>query len=378
MVGPFTSDWEWNSGQESELVGSMKNILNPLRGIGMPAHNGLADGEISADASLVISLLQHCPAHEPTPLVDCPKLAAQIGITSLHMKDERQRMGLGSFKALGAAFSIAKAAHKKIGDGIVDPTVAKTALKGTVFVTSSAGNHGLSVAAGANIFGAKAVIFLSVHVPTNFADRLRAMGAQVEISGDDYEASMAAAMEAAKANGWTLLSDSTWVEDTTGRDIMEGYLALCEEMISQYGDAPSHMFLQAGVGGLASAATVAARKMWGNKPHITVVEPTAAPALQASIEQKAPALTSGPPSNMGRLDCKEPSHLALKALARDADAFLTLDDEFVAAEICQLKAYGLETSPSGGAGFAATVAMAKELGPDARVLVILSEGAADD
>jgi diaminopropionate ammonia-lyase len=355
----------------------MKIIQNPMRGIGMPAQIGLAEGEITADAGLVTSLLQHCPVHAPTPLVNCFELAAELGIASLHVKDERQRMRLGSFKALGAAFSIAKAAHKKIGDEIADPAVAKTALHGTVFVTSSAGNHGLSVAAGANIFGAQAIIYLSVHVPNNFADRLRAMGAQVEIVGNDYEASMTAAIDAANANGWTLLSDSTWVEDTTGRDIMEGYLALCEEMITQYGDAPTHMFLQAGVGGLASAAAVAARKAWGDMPNITVVEPMAAPALQASIEQKAPALTVGPPSNMGRLDCKEPSHLALKALARDADAFLTLSDEYVATEIARLEAYSLETSPSGGAGFAATVAMANELGTDARVLLVLSEGPAD-
>ena len=356
----------------------MKTVENHLRGIGMPAQTGLAEGEITADASLVTALLAHCPAHAKTPLVDCPELAAELGIKSLHIKDERNRMKVGSFKALGAAFSIAKAAHKKIGDAIAEPAVAKTALNGTVFVTSSAGNHGVSVAAGANVFGAKAVIYLSVHVPSGFADRLRAMGAQVEIAGDDYEASMAAAMQAAVDNDWTLLSDSTWVEDTTGRDIMEGYLALCEEMIDQYGDAPSHMFLQAGVGGLASAAGVAVRKAWGDVPHITVVEPTAAPALQASIEQEKPALTVGPPSNMGRLDCKEPSHLALKALARDADAFLTLDDDYVATEIARLEPFDLATSPSGGAGFAATVAMASELGPDARVLLVLSEGPSDD
>ena len=121
----------------------MKIIQNPMRGIGMPAQIGLAEGEITADAGLVTSLLQHCPVHAPTPLVDCFGLAAELGIASLHVKDERQRMRLGSFKALGAAFSIAKAAHKKIGDEIADPAVAKTALDGTVFVTSSAGNHGL-------------------------------------------------------------------------------------------------------------------------------------------------------------------------------------------------------------------------------------------
>ncbi len=357
---------------------AMKCIQNPLRGIGMPAQVGLAGGEITADASLVVSLLTHCPAHAETPLVSVPDLAADLGVQSVHIKDERGRMGLGSFKALGAAFSIAKAAYQKIGEAVSDPAIAATALNGTTFVTSSAGNHGLSVAAGANIFGAKAMIYLSVHVPAGFADRLRAMGADVVIAGDDYEASMAAAMDAAKDNGWQLLSDSTWVEDTSGRDIMEGYLALCEEMIDQYGDAPSHIYLQAGVGGLASAVGVAARKAWGDAPIITVVEPTAAPALQASSEQGKPALTVGPTSNMGRLDCKEPSHLALKALARDADTFLTLDDDYVAAEIARLEAYDLATSPSGGAGFAALVAQADDLGPDARVLLVLSEGPSDD
>ena len=109
-----------------------------------------------------------------------------------------------------------------------------------------------------------------------------------------------------------------------------------------------------------------------------VVEPDRAPALQASIAAGAPVWTDGPTSNMGRLDCKEPSHLALTALARDADGFLTLSDEYVSEAIAKLVPHGLETSPSGGAGFAGAVHMAAEMGPDARVLVILSEGPADD
>lgn len=356
----------------------MTYISNPWRGTGVPAQSSLAAGEVTVDDALVLKLLGQCPAHAQTPLTDLPALAARLGIGSLHVKDERARMGLGSFKALGAAFSIAKTAFERVGEDISDPQKAKTALEGHVFVTASAGNHGLSVAAGAHVFGATAVIYLAETVPSGFAQRLRDKGAEVVVEGADYEASMAAAAKAATQNGWRLLSDSTWVEDTSGRDVMEGYLALSAEIFKQYGPAPTHIYLQAGVGGLAAALAASARKHWGQDVQIIVVEPDAAPALLASIQAGKPVATQGPASNMGRLDCKEPSHLALKALARDADGFLTLSDSDVARDIAQLAGFGLQTSPSGGAGFAGVVAQAASLGPQARVLVILSEGPADD
>ena len=99
----------------------------------------------------------------------------------------RGRMGLGSFKALGAAYVIAHEAQ--LGS-----------LEGRTYVTASAGNHGMSVAAGAKVFGAKSVIYLSETVPAVFADRLREKGAEVVIEGSDYEASMAGAQAAAEAN----------------------------------------------------------------------------------------------------------------------------------------------------------------------------------
>ncbi|KAG1648540.1 Diaminopropionate ammonia-lyase [Nymphon striatum] len=59
------------------------------------------------DASNVAALLAKCPAHKATPLLNVPELAKQIGVAQLDLKDERERMGLGSFKALGAAYAIA-------------------------------------------------------------------------------------------------------------------------------------------------------------------------------------------------------------------------------------------------------------------------------
>src|SRR5690606_33602556 len=100
------------------------------------------------DAAPVLALLQRCPVAGQTPLVDAAVLAERAGVAAVSVKDERGRMGLGSFKALGAAYVIAHLAQQ--GD-VAD----------RVFVTASAGNHGLSVAAGAAAFGARAVVYIA-------------------------------------------------------------------------------------------------------------------------------------------------------------------------------------------------------------------------
>lgn len=345
----------------------LQRLTNPWRGRGLPAA-GLAP---LADASPVAELLSRCPAHAPTPLHEMPALAAAFGVARLNLKDERQRMGLGSFKALGAAHAIAREAATCASDEL------RHALKGRVYVTASAGNHGLSVAAGARLFGARAVIYLSATVPEPFADRLRAKGAEVIRAGADYEASMHAAVDAAQSQGWTLLSDSSWPGYTElPLRVMEGYLQLATEAAMQIDMAPSHILLQAGVGGLAAAVAAHARLVWGDGPQIIIVEPEAAPALIEGIRAGRVTETSGPASSMGRLDCKTASMIALNGLARDADVFVTISEGDAMRAVELLAAQGLPTTPSGAAGVAALVA-GLELPADAHVLAILSEGPED-
>ncbi len=292
-------------------------LTNPWRGRGLPAA-GLAP---LAQASAVAELLARCPAHAPPPLREMPALAAASRVARISLKDERQRMGLGSFKALGAAHAIAREAAACASDALLH------ALQGRVYVTASAGNHGLSVAAGARLFGARAVIYLSATVPEAFADRLRVKGAQVVRAGADYEASMQAAADAAQAQGWTLLSDSSWPGYTDlPLRVMEGYLQLAAEVAQQIDTAPSHILLQAGVGGLAAAVAAHTRLVWGDGPQIIIVEPEAAPALIEGIRAGQVVETSGPASCMGRLDCKTASMIALNGLARDADVFVTISE----------------------------------------------------
>jgi len=327
----------------------MDILKNPHRGVGIS--QGLEDVPLpSVNAAAPRALLEKCPVHGVTPMTQA------FGFS---IKDERGRMGLGSFKALGAAYVIAHEAQNG-------------PLKGRTYVTASAGNHGMSVAAGAKAFGAKAVIYLAKTVPSAFADRLREKGAEVVVEGDDYEASMAGALAAAEKNGWTLLSDSSWegYYELPHR-LMEGYLAMAAECTEQM-DTPTHIFLQAGVGGLAGACAALFRDVWGEEPHITVVEPTFAPAIHDSLKAGVFTRSNGPVSDMGRLDCKEASLIALKGLSRDADAVALISEDEALTVLPKLEEVGLASSSSGAAGIAA--ALLSDLPKDARVLCILSEG----
>jgi diaminopropionate ammonia-lyase len=346
-----------------------ETIANPWRGRDLP---GL-DVFPSTDAAAPARLLGLCPAHRETPLVAAPGLARAAGVAAIWLKDERARMGLGSFKALGAAYALAHAAAAARGDG-----PWQTALAGRTFVAASAGNHGLSLAAGARLFGARAVIFLAETVPDGFAARLAAKDAEVVRAGADYQASMAAAEAAAAKRGWTLLSDSAWPGYTElPRRVMEGYLQLAAEAARQLPALPDLIVLQAGVGGLAGAVAAFARTVWGDGPRIAVVEPAAAPALLESIRAGRLVTVTGPDSAMGRLDCKTPSLVALAGLARDADLFVTVTEAEAAAATGRMAAEGLVTTPSGAAGVAALLAGRVGAGPGDRVLAILSEGPED-
>ena len=346
----------------------MEILQNPHRNIGLNVEILRDIPAPSTDASQVQTLLARCPSAAITPLVQATEMATDLGVGQISIKDERARMGLGSFKALGASYVIAYSALVEGQD-----QSQKT------YVTASAGNHGLSVAAGAKAFGAASVVFISETVPEAFAKRLAAEGAQVMRAGKTYEKSMAAAQDAARNNGWSLLSDSSWPGYfEPSHRLMEGYTALMAEADGQM-QAPSHIFLQAGVGGLAGAAAAMARKLWGQDSLIVVVEPSHAAALHGCILAGDFIAATGPDSAMGRLDCKEASLIALKGLARDADVFALITEAEGQAGADYAATHAMKSTASGAAGLASLLASkshraALKLDRSSHVMLIMSEG----
>ena len=271
---------------------------------------------------------------------------------------------------------MAHEARNKIGYDFSEEEL-RSSLKGRTFVTASAGNHGISLAYGAQQFGAKAIIYLSKTVPSNFIGYIESFGAEVVIEGKNYEASMAAAEQAANRNDWTLLSDSTWENYSAGIDVMAGYLVMASEAFEQCPETPTHIFLQGGIGGYPASVAACARKYYGDKPKIVIVEPTEGRVLQASIEAGKAIESPGEVSNMGRLDCKIASLGALSSLAQTANYFMTITDEEATACLSELEENGLQTSESGGAGYAGRLKCIQnngcEIGSDSKVLLILTE-----
>ena len=328
----------------------MKRLIeNPFFTEGFPQDDGV--DKVSTDVEAVRKLLELCPKASRTPLTSSIALADKAGVKNIWFKDERQRMGLGSFKALGAAYVVADHASKTVPNN-ANADDWKNALNGKCYVTASAGNHGLSLAAGARLFGAKAVIYLSKNVPPSFADRIRSYNADVVIVGNSYEESMEGAKKAADENNWMLLSDVTWKGYDAGLKVMEGYLVAAAEAYEDCPEPPTHIFLQAGVGGFPAAMAAQARRNFGNDPRIIIVEPTEAPVLLESIKAGKEVEVQGGVSIMGRLDCKVPSTRALSSLAKTCTHFMTITDEDAKNCMEELENEGLKTSPSGGAGYA--------------------------
>lgn len=339
---------------------------------------------MNIDPSAPLQLLHRCPVYKPTPLVECRKNTE----LAFFIKDESVRMGLGSFKALGGVYAVAKnlmqefqgvTGHTLSVDNLVSEE-ARGVAGNLTFVCASAGNHGLAVAAGAQLFGSKSRVYLSRHVPKRFEDELRRKSSTVIRAGDTYEDSVREAISDSTRTGATLLADSSWIGYTEQPTlIMSGYSVIAEELRDEFtilNEWPSHIFLQGGVGGLAASIACMSASNWGVRPQIVVVEPEHSACLKNSYEAGILKEAQGTPSNMGRLDCRVPSYLALRVLEELDIKFITLSDEEADSAHRQLGDLGFPTTPSGAAGFAGLTQWRKSCASIGtfRPLVIVTEG----
>ena len=92
---------------------------------------------VRTDVESVSEIVHACLKPERTPLINSD-LAKAIGIDSLWFKDERNRMDMGSFKAIGASYVLAREAAEKVGLEASDEEL-KSSLEGRIYATASAG-----------------------------------------------------------------------------------------------------------------------------------------------------------------------------------------------------------------------------------------------
>jgi diaminopropionate ammonia-lyase len=341
-------------------------------------------------------VLRECPRHEPTPLVALDNLARRYGLAGIRVKDESRRFGFGAFKALGGVLAIYEvlaetargATFAQLMDGAHRDITARF-----VFTTASSGNHGRSVAAGAKLFGCRCVIFLPKFTSAEKEAAIRARGADVVRVDGDYDTAVAACRREAERNGWTIISDTSWAGyDSVPRSIMRGYCVLAHEIVQQWPQMPTHVFVQAGVGGLAAAVIGYLWAVLPQRPVFIVVEPSSAGCWFQSNLAGRPALASGGADTvMGGLACREISPVTWPVIGEGADWFMTIEEDAV-MPARRLFAHpegdpagddpAIASGPSGCAGLAGLIRVstdqaarsAVKLDSRSRVLLINSEG----
>ncbi len=371
--------------------------VSPSRASGDAAHRVLsreafdvAEAEITA-----------WEGYAPTAMHALDGLAGQIGIDKLYYKDEGSRFGLASFKALGGAYAAQRVLQREIsrrrgrdvslGDirngQYADDCAAIT------LVSATDGNHGRSLAWGCQRFGAPCRIYIHAEVSEGRASAMRDLGAEVIRISGDYDDSVALAKSEADENGWFVVSDTSWDGYTDPpRDVMAGYGVMTREICRALDEAPSHVFLQGGVGGLAAGVISGLVQHWGAaSPRVVIVEPDLAACLFESARQGAATTVAiGQETIMAGLSCGQPSALAWEILAEEASDYLTIRDVLVAPTV-RLLANPVSGDPaiqageSAVAGLSALIAarsdagLSDALGLDgsSRVLLIGSEGITD-
>jgi diaminopropionate ammonia-lyase len=319
------------------------------------------------------------PGYAPTPLLERPAIAAELGVGRVFVKDEAARMDLAAFKVLGASWAV----HQ-----VLSRRPAGTEL---LLVTASDGNHGRAVARMARLFGQRARVFVPSGVHPVAVAAIEAEGAQVTEVAGTYDEAVRLAAEAAREPSAALVQDTSWpgYEQVPGW-IVEGYSTLFAEIDGQLSDtgagSPGLVVIPAGVGSLAQAAVTHYRSHAG-QPALMTVEPDTAACVLASLTRHEPVTVPTGTTIMAGLNCGTPSLLAWPCLRDGLDAAVAVTDADSLAAARDLAGGGIAAGPCGAAALAgARAALTGEanaarraalaIGPDATVVLLSTEGSA--
>ena len=351
----------------------------------------------------VINFHRSFPQYEVTPLAKLDNLAKYLGIKKFAVKDESYRFGLNAFKVLGASYSMGRYLAKRLGRDIselpynvmVSDDVRKE-LGEIKFFAATDGNHGRAVAWTANQLKQPCTIYMPKGSSLTRLNNIKKENADASITDMNYDEAVRLANENAEKVGGTIVQDTAWEGYTEIPEwIIQGYSTMVVEALEQYDDVPTHVFLQAGVGSMASSVLGYLKKRFGaNCPKVVILEPEVADCFyQSALKGERYVVEGDMFTIMAGLACGEPNLIGYEIIKDYAVGFASCSDS--------VSAYGMRIlgnplkgddrviageSGAVGTGFLATVmqekeyeGLKKELGLDenSKVLLISSEGDTD-
>jgi threonine synthase len=295
-----------------------------------------------------------------TPIYDCPRLAAELGIKQLLIKDDG-RNPTGSFKDRPSALAVVKALEAGVD----------------VVTTASSGNAGSALAGIAASVGMKSVVFVPAFAPPAKVAQLQIYGATAVVVEGTYDDAFTLSIEASNRFGW--YQRSTGYNPYT----REGKKTAAFEIAEQTDwNVPDKIFVAVGDGNIISGLwkgfrDLRALKLIDRTPALVAVQAAgASPIINAlnddGVVRPVAAQTLADSINVGS---PNDATMALRAVRESGGGGVKVgDDEIVSAVIRLARSTGVFVEPAAGAAFAGLVTQSEAgmITSDERVLVMLT------
>ncbi|MFV1999775.1 MAG: pyridoxal-phosphate dependent enzyme, partial [Acidimicrobiia bacterium] len=267
---------------------------------------------------------ERLPSYAPTPIFSVPGLATRLGIGTVLINDESERLGLPAFKMLGASWAsyLSIVEHTGIDSNgwesiselaaLIEPHLPLT------LATATDGNHGRAVARFAGLVGLDARIWVPEGTVPARIEAIESEGATVTVVEGSYDDAVAVARQAAD-DTTLVVSDTSWPGyEVVPQWVIDGYSTMMSEVDDQTGELglpePTVIVAPMGVGALGAAIVA----HYGNhKPRPVVIggEPTDAACVMAALEAGEIVTIPGPHNTMmAGLSCGTASPIAMPAI----------------------------------------------------------------
>ena len=289
----------------------------------------------------------------PTPIVRDAKLSNEIGANT-YLKAECLQRG-GSFKVRGAYNKISQLSDEEKARGVI---------------TASAGNHAQGVGLAAKLLGVKATIVLPEFAPLTKVLATKALGAEVILHGDSFDAAVAYSRELGDEKGYV------YVHAFDDPMIVAGQGSVGCEIIEDLPNVDT-IIVPIGGGGICSGTAIASKSL---KPGVKVIGVQAAnvASMQVSIDAGEPVEVAARPTIADGIAIKRPGEVTLPLIKQYVDEIVQVSEEEIAAGIyhCVLNAH-LVAEGAGAAGVAALIAGKIKLNEGEVVCTVLCGGNID-
>ena len=294
-----------------------------------------------------------------TPVYNLTRLAKQLGLEHLWLKDE-SRNPTASFKDRASAVVVARARE----------------IKAQVVVTASTGNAGAALAGMAAAIGQKAVIFAPKSAPPAKVAQLLVYGAKVILVDGNYDQAFDLTIQAAQEFGWYCRNTgynpfTAEGKKTAALEIWEWYshqkdwLTAHGETIS---DVPLTVFVPVGDGNIIASIYKGFKDLlalgWMEKiPRIIGVQAVGSAAIANAFDagtEKILPVSARTIADSISVDMPRDGVRAIRAARETGGTYIKVSDEEILQAISVLGPQGIFAEPAGATAYAGLVRAVKQ------------------